>query len=171
VRSNPPITRRHALRERFRQRPALGKRKREMRLGVFVSVWLLLLLSLPSWAAAAGEGAFHVPYWTAAPFVLLLFAIAVLPLFAGHFWESNRRKGVVVLFFSAPLSAICSIAMRTQRAGPSPPSGMSRASMFRSSCCSRRYIQCRAASCSRATFKPSRRPTSRSSRWGGSSPT
>jgi len=36
----------------------------------------------------------HPPYWTAAPFVLLLGAIAVLPLVpaASHWWESNLHR-------------------------------------------------------------------------------
>ncbi len=37
------------------------------------------------------------------PFVLMLAAIAVLPLFAGHFWERNRNKLVVAILLSIPV--------------------------------------------------------------------
>jgi Putative citrate transport len=37
------------------------------------------------------------------PFVAMLLAIAVLPLRAAHFWESNRRKLAVSLLLSLPV--------------------------------------------------------------------
>ena len=37
-----------------------------------------------------------IPLWTLFPFAGLLLAIAIVPLAAPHFWESNRNKGVVV---------------------------------------------------------------------------
>jgi Na+/H+ antiporter NhaD/arsenite permease-like protein len=37
------------------------------------------------------------------PFVLLLLAIAVLPIVAGHFWHSNLRKALVAAVLSAPI--------------------------------------------------------------------
>lgn len=40
-----------------------------------------------------------------APFVLLLLAIALLPLFAEHFWSSNLRKFIVSVILSAPVVA------------------------------------------------------------------
>jgi Na+/H+ antiporter NhaD/arsenite permease-like protein len=42
------------------------------------------------------------PFWSALPFVLLLLAIAVLPLAAPHFWKHDRNKGLVVLLLSLP---------------------------------------------------------------------
>jgi Na+/H+ antiporter NhaD/arsenite permease-like protein len=39
------------------------------------------------------------------PFLLLLSAIAVLPLCAGHWWERNRSKTLVVLLLSLPVVA------------------------------------------------------------------
>jgi Na+/H+ antiporter NhaD/arsenite permease-like protein len=39
------------------------------------------------------------------PFAGLLLAIAVLPLVAHHFWESNRNKGLVAALFAAPVAA------------------------------------------------------------------
>src|SRR5262245_3616258 len=45
----------------------------------------------------------QLPAWTIAPFVGLLLAIALLPLAAPHFWESNRNKGIVAALFSVPV--------------------------------------------------------------------
>ena len=64
-----------------------------------------LLLCVPA-AALAGGG--HGPdisaVWTA-PFVLLLLCIAVLPLAAHHWWESNRNRALVSGFFALIFSA------------------------------------------------------------------
>ncbi|MBM4005656.1 MAG: sodium:proton antiporter [Planctomycetes bacterium] len=38
-----------------------------------------------------------------APFILLLLCIAVMPLAAGHWWEHNRNKSIVVLLLSLPI--------------------------------------------------------------------
>ncbi|MGH7289022.1 MAG: sodium:proton antiporter, partial [Myxococcota bacterium] len=46
----------------------------------------------------------ELPLWTVLPFVGLLLSIAVLPLAASHFWESNRNKGVVAALFAAPVA-------------------------------------------------------------------
>ena len=43
--------------------------------------------------------------WSVVPFALLLLAIAVLPLVAGHFWERNRNKAIVAAIASAPVIA------------------------------------------------------------------
>jgi Na+/H+ antiporter NhaD/arsenite permease-like protein len=37
------------------------------------------------------------------PFLALLSGIAILPLAAGHWWEKNRNKGLVVALLSAPV--------------------------------------------------------------------
>ncbi|MCS7167335.1 MAG: sodium:proton antiporter [Gemmatales bacterium] len=42
------------------------------------------------------------PWWTAAPFLLLLLAIALLPLLTPHFWESNLHRGLVAFACSVP---------------------------------------------------------------------
>jgi Na+/H+ antiporter NhaD/arsenite permease-like protein len=47
----------------------------------------------------------QLPLWTVLPFAGLLLSIALLPLAAPHFWESNRNKGLVALFFSLPVVA------------------------------------------------------------------
>src|SRR5215211_9432121 len=41
--------------------------------------------------------------WTVAPFVLMLGSIAVFPLAAPQWWESNGRKLVVVAALSIPV--------------------------------------------------------------------
>jgi Na+/H+ antiporter NhaD/arsenite permease-like protein len=45
------------------------------------------------------------PLWVA-PFALLLLGIAVLPLFAPHFWESNLRKLAVCAVLGLPVLAL-----------------------------------------------------------------
>lgn len=42
------------------------------------------------------------PAFTVLPFALMLLCIAVLPLFAPHFWESNRNKGIVTALLAVP---------------------------------------------------------------------
>ena len=54
---------------------------------------LVLSLAAVSW---------NLPLWTVAPFALLLLAIALLPLAAPHFWESNRNKLIVALACGIP---------------------------------------------------------------------
>ena len=46
-----------------------------------------------------------LPYWTVAPFVVILLAIALLPLFTSHWWESNLNKGVISTLCSLPVLA------------------------------------------------------------------
>ncbi len=43
-------------------------------------------------------------FWTMLPFVGLLLSIALLPLFAGHWWERNRSKALVATAFGVPLA-------------------------------------------------------------------
>ncbi len=75
-----------------------------------VAVVLAVLLLVPSAGLAAGEPVAEASwldadaYWTVVPFVLLLLAIAILPLAAGHPWESNWRKALVALAFALPVA-------------------------------------------------------------------
>ena len=46
----------------------------------------------------------EIPLWTIAPFVGLLLSIAILPLVAAHFWESNRNKALVSAAFALPVA-------------------------------------------------------------------
>jgi Na+/H+ antiporter NhaD/arsenite permease-like protein len=48
--------------------------------------------------------ALELPLWSVVPFVVLLLAIAVLPLAAPHFWESNRNKLIVALLCGVPVA-------------------------------------------------------------------
>ena len=43
-----------------------------------------------------------VQAWTLIPFILMLLMIAVAPLFAGKFWESNRNKLICTLVIAVP---------------------------------------------------------------------
>lgn len=47
--------------------------------------------------------------WSMIPFGLMLLTIAVAPLLAEHWWESNRHKLTVALFLGVP-TAVCLIA-------------------------------------------------------------
>jgi len=74
-------------------------------------VWLCAggLLSAPAWARGAeGEhvnlGA-ELPLVSVLPFVLLLAAIAILPLLAGHWWEHNRSKAIVSFTLAMAIAA------------------------------------------------------------------
>jgi Na+/H+ antiporter NhaD/arsenite permease-like protein len=43
------------------------------------------------------------PLWAVFPFVAYLLGIALVPIFFGHFWESNRNKLIVALVVSSPV--------------------------------------------------------------------
>ncbi len=50
--------------------------------------------------------ALALPAWMVLPFALMLLAIAVFPLAAPHFWESNRNKGIVAAVLALPVVAV-----------------------------------------------------------------
>jgi Na+/H+ antiporter NhaD/arsenite permease-like protein len=72
---------------------------------------LFALLLLPAAVLAEGhapEEQHHLtdlPIWSVVPFAGLLLSIAILPLVAGHFWHSNRNRGLVTVLFSLPIIA------------------------------------------------------------------
>ncbi len=47
----------------------------------------------------------EIPLWALIPFVLMLGAIAVFPLVAGHWWEHNKNKLLVALGLGIPTAA------------------------------------------------------------------
>ncbi|RIL08101.1 MAG: sodium:proton antiporter [Proteobacteria bacterium] len=51
------------------------------------------------------EHVVEVAWWSALPFAGMLLSIAVVPLVAPHFWESNRNKAIVAALFSVPAAA------------------------------------------------------------------
>jgi Na+/H+ antiporter NhaD/arsenite permease-like protein len=57
-------------------------------------------------AAEAAEGAESLgrilPLWTMIPFAGILLSIAILPLVATHWWESNRNRAIVSAGFAVP---------------------------------------------------------------------
>lgn len=68
----------------------------------------LALLSFPTFTLASPpdghvEEVVHVQAWTAAPFVVMLLCIALLPLLAGHFWHKNLNKLIVSIVLSIPV--------------------------------------------------------------------
>ncbi len=46
-----------------------------------------------------------IPVYMIIPFILMLLAIAILPLTSPHFWESNRNKLIVSLVLAIPTAA------------------------------------------------------------------
>ncbi len=74
-----------------------------------MSVRLLLativLVCAPVVAGAAGPGEkLEVPAVAAAPFALLLLAIAAFPLVAEHWWHANRNKAIVTAVLCIPIA-------------------------------------------------------------------
>jgi Na+/H+ antiporter NhaD/arsenite permease-like protein len=67
--------------------------------------WLGLfgLLAAPARAPAAGNAPPELPVWSVVPFVLLLLAIAVLPLAAAHWWHRNRNRALVAAACALPV--------------------------------------------------------------------
>jgi len=46
-----------------------------------------------------------LPYWSVIPFIVILLAIAIIPLLHGPWWESNQNKAVVSVLCSLPIVA------------------------------------------------------------------
>ena len=44
-------------------------------------------------------------FWSIIPFVIILLVIALVPLFYGHWWESNVNKGIMSILCSIPILA------------------------------------------------------------------
>ncbi|HVH06548.1 MAG TPA: sodium:proton antiporter [Myxococcota bacterium] len=52
-----------------------------------------------------------LPLWSVLPFVALLLSIALLPLAAPHWWESNAHKGIVAALFGVPTALWVGLAL------------------------------------------------------------
>ena len=50
-----------------------------------------------------------LPGYTVAPFILMLLAIAVCPLWLPHWWESNRNKMIISALFGLPVLVLYSV--------------------------------------------------------------
>ena len=48
----------------------------------------------------------EMPLWTVIPFAALLLTIAILPLFAPHWWHDNRNKARLAILFAIPSTLI-----------------------------------------------------------------
>ncbi len=70
---------------------------------MWLAIPLLLAMAAPGMAAEGGHAEAAVPFWTVLPFAVYLLAIAVLPLFAAHFWEHNRNKFILAVVISLPI--------------------------------------------------------------------
>ena len=57
---------------------------------------------MPLFAAALPP--LEVPFAAAGPFALLLAAIAILPLVAGHWWHANRNKSILTVAVGLPVA-------------------------------------------------------------------
>jgi Na+/H+ antiporter NhaD/arsenite permease-like protein len=80
---------------------------------------LLPLLAIVFVALVCGAGSYvpgvppieeplgiRLPLLSVVPFAALLGSIALLPVFAGHWWESNANKAKIAAFFSLPLAVL-----------------------------------------------------------------
>lgn len=77
---------------------------------ILIGAGLVALIKLVEQGPLPAANAPVMPLWSAAPFVLLLLAIAGLPLIAPHWWESNRNKLLV-----SALSAVVPAAYLVMR--------------------------------------------------------
>src|SRR2546425_10949512 len=68
-----------------------------------------ILMMSPSFAFGAHHqngqppAASYFPLWSLAPFLLMLVSIAVLPMAASQWWESNRNKTILSVGMSVPV--------------------------------------------------------------------
>jgi Na+/H+ antiporter NhaD/arsenite permease-like protein len=62
-------------------------------------------------AGGVAQLAQELPLLSVFPFLLLLLAIAVLPLLAGHWWERNRNKAIVVACIALPIVAYLGLGL------------------------------------------------------------
>ena len=68
-----------------------------------------MIVPFPLLFAAASGGphlGHQLPLWSVVPFGLMLLCIAVLPLVAGHFWESNRNKALLSMALGSRIPAL-----------------------------------------------------------------
>jgi Na+/H+ antiporter NhaD/arsenite permease-like protein len=73
-----------------------------------------IVLAAPAACSAAqpnGLGG-RLPVAAVIPFLALLLLIALLPLFAAHWWQSNRNKAVVAAAAAVPLAVYLAVAWR-----------------------------------------------------------
>lgn len=92
-------------------------KKLAMRSTLPKSFWIVclfligILMSFSSHAVAADAAGAHppevgsvLPLWSMAPFAILLGCIAILPLAAGHWWEHNKNKAIIVALLAIPVA-------------------------------------------------------------------
>ncbi|MFA5793765.1 MAG: sodium:proton antiporter [Candidatus Brocadiia bacterium] len=72
-----------------------------------LTIAIILALAGPALcesAESATEVGKNLPLWSVAPFVLMLLAIAIIPLAFGHWWESNFNKGIISILLAIPVA-------------------------------------------------------------------
>ena len=76
--------------------------KRKLLVGTIIP---LCLFASAAGASGGGHDAHAAttapPYWTVAPFVLMLLGIAIIPLINAHWWERNRNKGMLAVILGS----------------------------------------------------------------------
>ena len=79
-------------------------------------LWLfplqIFLSAAPCHAADAGtlDMGSHLGLWTVIPFTAMLLAIAMMPIFAPHWWERNLNKTVLTSLLALPIAAYVIVA-------------------------------------------------------------
>jgi len=69
-----------------------------------------LLALQPLASSAPGSLGASLPVLAVTPFVLVLLSIALLPLFAPHWWEHNRNKAIVAAALALPFAAYLALS-------------------------------------------------------------
>jgi Na+/H+ antiporter NhaD/arsenite permease-like protein len=66
---------------------------------------------IPPRVSLAAVHGLDLPLWSVLPFAGLLLSIAILPLAAAHWWESNAHKGIVAALFGVPTAVYVAVAL------------------------------------------------------------
>src|SRR5438105_3034512 len=67
---------------------------------LFFVIFVLFVVN----SVGAQPAAFDFPLWSVTPFICLLFAIAVVPVLAGHWWHRNRNRAIVTALIAGPVA-------------------------------------------------------------------
>jgi len=79
--------------------------------------FVLCLVPTAALAAEEGHGAalgHALPLWSILPFIVMLLAIAILPLATPHWWEHNKNRAIVSLVLGLPMATWMGVLDLTQ---------------------------------------------------------